>query len=77
MSMCQLSVSVVKERHYLLLCLQAVRCELVFPGLFSATVRNHKAGDAQGSSVAKPPYKHFVVGLSLLPNILKHWTLIL
>lgn len=67
---------VMFHRLFHLLCsLQAIRSELIFAGLLPAAVRHHKAGDAQSTSEAKAPYKHFVVGLFVLTNVLKNWTI--
>lgn len=60
---------------YPLCSLQAIGIELVFAGLLPAAVWHHKARDTQSTSEAKAPYKHFVVGLFVLANVLKNWTI--
>lgn len=56
---------------YLLCSLQAIRSELEFARLLPASIWHYKAGNPQSTSEAEAPYKHFVVWLFVLANILK------
>jgi hypothetical protein len=59
---------------YLVFSLQPVGCELVFPGLFPATVGLYQAGETEGTGEAEPPHKHLVLGLPVLTDILEDWS---
>lgn len=56
-------------KQYLLFRIEAVRGQLVFSGVFPATVGNHKAGNAERSGVAEAPHEHFISGLPALSDI--------
>ncbi|KAL4660568.1 hypothetical protein GN956_G593, partial [Arapaima gigas] len=57
------------------LSLQAIRGVLGLSAFLPPTVRNHKAGNPKGTSVAETPDKHLLFGLVVLAHVLEYRTI--